>query len=99
MIGPQGFKVGKHAHLRETLDPDQPNQNVTEYDRHLLKSFVARYLPDTAGSLQDATTCRYTLLPTENFLLDLHPENENVVVASPCSGHGFKFASVVGEIL
>jgi sarcosine oxidase len=52
-----------------------------------------------AGQRVNATTCRYTMLPSEDFLLDLLPGNRNVVVASPCSGHGFKFTSVVGEIL
>jgi sarcosine oxidase len=45
------------------------------------------------------TTCRYTMLPSEDFLLDHMPGEKNVVVASPCSGHGFKFTSVIGEIL
>jgi sarcosine oxidase len=43
--------------------------------------------------------CLYTNTPDRDFILDYHPENGRVIVASPCSGHGFKFASAVGEIL
>ncbi len=99
MIGSQGLKIGKHAHFRESLDPDQPNQEVSARDLALLSGFAQRYLTLADTAPVEATTCRYTLLPTENFLLDLLPDRENVIVASPCSGHGFKFASVVGEIL
>jgi sarcosine oxidase len=41
----------------------------------------------------------FTNTPDEHFILDHHPEHANVVLASPCSGHGYKFASVIGEIL
>jgi sarcosine oxidase len=65
----------------------------------LLDNFVARYLPAWAGQRQRADTCRYTLLPNEDFLVDVHPDDSNLVIASPCSGHGFKFASALGEAL
>jgi sarcosine oxidase len=41
----------------------------------------------------------YTLTPDHHFVISTHPAHPNVVIASPCSGHGYKFASVVGEIL
>ena len=47
----------------------------------------------------ETTTCRYTMTPDEHFILDHHPAYSQVVVASPCSGHGFKFAIVIGRIL
>jgi sarcosine oxidase len=52
-----------------------------------------------AGLRVRSTTCRYTMLPSEDLLIDLLPGDSRIVVASPCSGHGFKFTSVVGEIL
>ncbi|MDQ0511577.1 N-methyl-L-tryptophan oxidase [Ancylobacter amanitiformis] len=95
-----GVKVGKHAHFREPIkDPDAPNPPVNEADTALLDDFIARRLPLAAGRRLAAATCRYTMLPGEDFLLDTLPGVPNVVVASPCSGHGYKFASVVGEIL
>ena len=51
------------------------------------------------GDLIAATTCLYTMTPDGHFLIDHLPGASNVVVASPCSGHGFKFAPVIGEVL
>ena len=56
-------------------------------------------VPDAAGRLLDAKACLFTNTPDMDFVIDLHPEAPNVVFASACSGHGFKFAPVVGEIL
>ena len=49
------------------------------------------------GSLRDAKTCPFTNTPDTHFLIDFHPSFPNVLVSSPCSGHGFKFASAMGE--
>ena len=64
-----------------------------------MKALLARYLPQAAGRILDRATCVYTNTPDHDFLLDRHPEHANVIIASPCSGHGFKFASAIGEIL
>ena len=98
-IGADGIKVGRHAHFLEPIDPNQPNPPVNDRDTALLDAFVARRLPAANGLRVNAITCRYTMLPSEDFLIDLMPGNRRVVVASPCSGHGFKFTSVIGEIL
>lgn len=98
-LGGDGVKVGKHAHFREPIDPEVPNAPANAADKALLEDFVARRLPALAGGAISHATCRYTLLPGEDFLLDLAPASPRVVIASPCSGHGFKFASVIGEIL
>ncbi len=99
VIGRDGVKVGKHCHFFEEIDPDRPNPAVDDRDTAVLEDFVARRVPGAAGVRVATSTCRYTLLPGENFLLDLVPGETNIVAASPCSGHGYKFASVVGEIL
>lgn len=58
------------------------------------------HLPSlAAGRLVETATCRYTLTPDQHFVIGLHPDHAQVVIASPCSGHGYKFASVIGEIL
>lgn len=98
-IGADGVKVGRHAHFREPIDPNQPNPPVNDADTALLDGFISKRVPAAAGLRVNAVTCRYTMLPSEDFLLDFAPGHPNVVVASPCSGHGFKFTSVVGEIL
>ena len=57
-------------------------------------------LPAVAnGALIETVNCKYTLTPDHHFVIGLHPDHANVVIASPCSGHGYKFASVIGEIL
>lgn len=99
-LGPDGVKVGKHAHFREPIgDPDRADGPANDRDTALLDDFIAHRLPLAAGRRLATATCRYTMLPGEDFLLDPLPDEPNVVVASPCSGHGYKFASVVGEIL
>jgi sarcosine oxidase len=58
------------------------------------------HIPSLAsGALVDSVSCKYTLTPDHHFVIGPHPDHPQVVIASPCSGHGYKFASVVGEIL
>jgi glycine/D-amino acid oxidase-like deaminating enzyme len=64
-----------------------------------MQGLLARYLPQAAGRILDRATCVYTNTPDHDFLLDRHPVHPNVIIASPCSGHGFKFSSAIGEIL
>jgi len=56
-------------------------------------------MPLANGERRDAKVCMYTNTPDANFIIDRLAEHPNVVVASACSGHGFKFSSVIGEIL
>mgnify|MGYP000206245274 FL=1 len=65
----------------------------------LLRRFAERYFPDGCGPTMDLQTCMFTNTEDNHFVIDLHPDYEQVSFASPCSGHGFKFASVVGEIM
>jgi len=95
----EGVKVGKHFHLREAIDPEQPNPPINADDRAATEGFMARRLPGVVPAGSRFISCRYTVLPGEDFLIDFLPGEPGVIVASPCSGHGFKFASVVGEIL
>ena len=59
----------------------------------------ARYLPDGAGETLALKTCLYTNTPDRHFILDCHPDYPQVVIGGGFSGHGFKFCSVMGEIL
>ena len=69
-------------------------------DEASLRAALAACIPALAdGALVATVPCRYTLTPDHHFVIGPHPDHEQVVIASPCSGHGFKFASVVGEIL
>lgn len=60
---------------------------------------MAGILPGLGDRVSEAVSCRYTLTPDEDFIIDRHPEHPEIVIASPCSGHGFKFGVVVGRIL
>ena len=69
-------------------------------DEASMRDALDPYLPALArGRRVDAVSCKYTLTPDRHFVIGLHPHHPKVVVASPCSGHGYKFASVIGEIL
>jgi sarcosine oxidase len=93
-----GVKIGKH-HSGQYVDPDTVVRDVSADDEAPLRSFLERCVPDLAGSVALARVCLYTNTPDEHFLIDRHPAWPNVVYACGFSGHGFKFASVVGEIL
>jgi len=95
----EGVKTGKHHHFFEVIDPEAPNPPVNDADRAVNDDFMARRMPGVVPTGTHFITCRYTMLPGEDFLLDFLPGESRIVVGSPCSGHGFKFASVVGEIL
>jgi sarcosine oxidase len=69
-------------------------------DERSMRAALEPCLPALArGRLVDSISCKYTLTPDHQFVIGVHPHHPNVVVASPCSGHGYKFASVIGEIL
>lgn len=99
VFGVPGFKFGKYHHLEEVVDPETMDREPHERDERLLRQFAERYFPDGCGPTMDLQTCMFTNTEDKHFVMDLHPEYEQVSFASPCSGHGFKFASVVGEIL
>jgi sarcosine oxidase len=94
-----GFKVGRYHHLEERVDPNNFDREPNLRDEEVLRSFSARYFPDSAGPTMALKTCIFTNTPDEHFIIDFHPASSNVVLVSPCSGHGFKLCSVVGEIV
>ena len=97
--GGAGIKIAKHHHRNETVDPDRYDRTVSSDDETLIRAAVADHIPAANGALIAAETCLYTMTPDGDFLIDRLPGAPNVVVASPCSGHGFKFTPVIGEIL
>jgi sarcosine oxidase len=94
-----GFKFGRYHHLGEHTAPDAMRREVDAEDERLLRAFSSRYFPDGNGATMALRSCMFTNTPDEHFIIDHHPEFPQVVLASPCSGHGYKFCSVVGEIL
>ncbi len=96
-IDGSGLKIGRHDG-GEKVDPDDLLLEFAELDEHDLSSFLKHYMP-TDQQLKYGKTCIYTLTPDEHFIIDLHPRYRHVAIASGFSGHGFKFSSVVGQIL
>jgi sarcosine oxidase len=94
-----GFKFGKYNHRREQVDPDTVNSEPQPEDEELLRAFAARYFPDGAGATIMLKACLFTNSPDHHFILDLHPDHPEVSVAAGFSGHGYKFCSVIGEVM
>ena len=94
-----GFKFGRYHHRGETGAAETMRREVDAEDEALLRSFAARYFPAGSGATMALRACIFTNTPDEHFILDRHPEHPQVILASPCSGHGYKFCSVIGEIL
>jgi sarcosine oxidase len=96
--GPIGLKLAHH-YPGELTDPDMVNRTPNEEDEANLIYALNKFLPGGYVSTLAMKTCMYTNTPDENFILDLLPGFDDVFIATGFSGHGFKFASVVGEIM
>jgi sarcosine oxidase len=94
-----GFKFGKYHHRGENVDPDTGNREPEPEDEELLRSFARRYFPEGAGPTVMLKSCLFTNSPDRHFILDRHPAHPEVAVAAGFSGHGYKFCSVVGEVM
>jgi glycine/D-amino acid oxidase-like deaminating enzyme len=99
VYGVPGLKIGLYHHLGEKGPADALSREVTAADEALLRRCLAHYFPEADGPVMSLRTCLFTNVPDEHFVIDTLPGRPEVVVASPCSGHGYKFASVVGEIV
>ena len=93
-----GFKIGHHGPGRET-DPDRVAREVQAGDEASFRPVLGDMIPAADGALLSMKVCMYTNSPDHHFIIDRHPGDERVTLACGFSGHGFKFASVVGEIL
>jgi len=94
-----GFKFGWYHHFREPIDPDDADRTVRADDEAALRAFATRYLPDAAGPTEMLKACIFTNSPDEHFIIDRLADAPQVSVAAGFSGHGYKFCSVVGEIM
>jgi len=97
-LGDDGVKVARH-HTGTSCSPTDIRREVHQDEIREARSILERTLPTLDGDLLAATTCMYTNAPDGHFIIDRHPHHPNVILASPCSGHGFKFAPVIGEVL
>ncbi|MDY3562599.1 N-methyl-L-tryptophan oxidase [Gemmata sp. JC673] len=97
-IDPNGLKVARHYGAPELPNPDGVDWNLADADVLALRPLIDEFLPGL-GALRKGQVCMYTVTPDRHFVIDTHPGSPQVVVACGFSGHGFKFASAVGEVL
>lgn len=91
-----GVKVGASG---TPTDPDHVDRVVAPGEVERLRTWIDRFLPLASGPVQSELTCLYTVAPDGHFVIDRHPEHPQVVVAAPCSGHGFKYTTAIGPLL
>ena len=93
-----GVKVALH-HQGEMTTAQTVRRAVSHEEIEGIRGLLRTYLPGADGALRNTSVCVYTNTPDHDFILDAHPEHPSVTIASPCSGHGFKFSIVIGELI
>ncbi|MCC6769874.1 MAG: N-methyl-L-tryptophan oxidase [Gemmatimonadaceae bacterium] len=91
-----GVKIGMH-HGGQDVNIDTIDRGISDLEDALIYDLLRRFVPFAKGHPRDRAVCMYTNTPDRHFIVDRHPSEPDVLILSPCSGHGFKFASVVGE--
>src|SRR5262245_15910700 len=96
---PRGIKASV-LHKGETVaDADLVRRTVDDSDVEPLRRALSTLLPDLARApVRASAVCLFTNTPDLHFVIDVHPQHPRVIISSACSGHGFKFASAIGEI-
>ena len=92
-----GVKCGMH-HAGSTTSPDSVDRKVSDAENDAARALLNDVMPGAGGILREARVCLYTNTPDRHFIIDWL-DGGRVLVVSPCSGHGFKFASSIGEIV
>jgi len=94
-----GVKLATETYDTDT-SPDSVSREVTATEiQEMYDKYVKRQLPGLSSSRIKAVACMYTDTPDAKFVIDTHPDHQNVIVASPCSGHGFKHSAAIGEVV
>lgn len=96
-IDGSGYKVGRHDG-GQPIDITQPLQPFNDDDLVELEYFITTYMPQV-GAFKFGKECKYNMTDDEHFIIDTLPDNDNVILATGFSGHGFKFSSAIGELL
>jgi sarcosine oxidase len=93
-----GVKAAMHS-APTKCTPQNIDRNISGADVSEVRGYLQTFIPQLNGPLVRAVTCMYTLTPDQHFVVGLHPRHPQVSIAAGFSGHGFKFTSVMGEIL
>lgn len=94
-----GVKLAEHSGGPVVTDPLHVSRELDTADQARVEQFAAQHLPGLGRPATRHATCMYTMSPDSNFIVDLHPDDPDVAFAAGLSGHGFKFACVLGEAL
>jgi sarcosine oxidase len=94
----RGVKVAEHTGGETIVDPLNVDRALKTDDRERVSRFAAAHLPRASDAVTDHSVCMYTMTPDGHFIVDHHPTFPQVIVIAGLSGHGFKFASVLGEV-
>lgn len=97
-LASEGAKIA-FFRMGQPCTPETIDRQVHDAEIELMRGYIATRLPQLNGRFLQAKTCMYTNTPDQHFVISTHPRHPQVAVAAGFSGHGFKFASVVGEIL
>ena len=98
-VDDQGVKVAEHLAATPIDDPTAVQRALLPEDEPPVQRFLSETFPAVLPGHTKHAVCMYTMTPDENFVIDRHPLHPQVVICGGFSGHGFKFASVVGEIV
>jgi len=95
----RGVKVAVHHEGRLYDTPEEVHRVVRDEEVSATLEALAQILPALSkAAVRESATCIYTDTPDTHFLVDFHPEHPQLLLSSPCSGHGFKFSSAIGEL-
>jgi glycine/D-amino acid oxidase-like deaminating enzyme len=94
-----GLKIAEHSGGEVIADPLRVDRTQHSEDVERVVTFAQQHLPGVSSRVTDHAICLYTMSPDEHFILDVHPEHPQVCFAAGLSGHGFKFTSVLGELM
>lgn len=94
-----GMKIGTEQ-TEVTTHPDRVDRTVSPQEiKEFHETYVKKNFPGVSERCVKAAACLYNVTPDSGFVIDRHPDHKNVIVASPCSGHGFKHSAAIGETL
>ena len=103
--GIYGFPNFGKGHVRiaqgsynQVCNPDNVDREISRKEIREINETISRLIPALRGGYTGGDTCIYTVTPDEGFVIDDHPDSENVLLVSACSGHGFKHSAAIGEL-
>jgi sarcosine oxidase len=93
------IKIASEQYANVTT-PERVDREITDDEKNTMyKDYLLGRLPGITNACDQAASCLYTTTPDFNFVIDFYPGQPQVIIASPCSGHGFKHSAAVGEVL